>query len=437
MKFPVAFSIGVALLLAGFFAGRLSQLDPADAATPDAAMERSVATTDTASEAEAEAAGAVQEAEQAAGGGVKEPASQARLNPEDAQSFRDIRLGLLTATAEEMPAWFARLREMPAGEERDQVMAELFEQWGRVDPITALFTAADFETPGQRELAFTAAFRGYAEVDPEGALRYVSDHESQLTRRESSGLTVQALRGLAVASLPAAFASAAALEPGTLTRQAEQQLLETLAEEMVAQGRTEAAAMLIAQLPEGQQAEAWRELGEALGRADPENGLEFLARQAEQQGESFPLAQTQAELVRSWAGEDPAAAAAFLDASPDLLASQPNLVAALVREWSRYDLEASGEWLNAMEPSEAVDRAVGMYAMRAASEDPAAAMDWAQSVDSNRTRGWVERRVASMWYRQDPQGFETYLASADRPAEEIDRLRRAAEQDRGPPWWMR
>ncbi len=178
------------------------------------------------------------------------------------------------------------------------------------------------------------------------------------------------------------------------------------------------------------------ELANNLGRADPQAAIALF--QGEEPGtvkDGFP-AQVVPEFIIGWANEDPAAAATYLSEAPDLMTSQQQLVPIITRQWATYDLDAAGQWLNSMPPSRELDRAVSIYAITAAQESPALAMEWAESAAQSGRGNWAKRRVAQEFYRQDPEGFEQYLASSKLSEEEANRLRReAVDPDAGRRWW--
>ncbi|MDP4694669.1 MAG: hypothetical protein NWS00_08980, partial [Opitutales bacterium] len=67
---------------------------------------------------------------------------------------------------------------------------------------------------------------------------------------------------------------------------------------------------------------------------------------------------------------------------------------------------------------------------RAAQEDPANAMSWAESVTSDRMREHLMGQVAANWKQDDAEGFETYLNTSDFTDEQKEQLLNA-ESDQG------
>ena len=87
-----------------------------------------------------------------------------------------------------------------------------------------------------------------------------------------------------------------------------------------------------------------------------------------------------------------------------------------------------------MPASPELDWAVASYTYRAAHEDPASAMSWAQSVNNERIQRRLVQRVAASWKVDDPQSFELFLEASDYSEEEKEALRAAENSSTG---WSR
>lgn len=86
---------------------------------------------------------------------------------------------------------------------------------------------------------------------------------------------------------------------------------------------------------------------------------------------------------------------------------------AIIREWARYDLAASAEWLNSQPSSPALDRAVMSYTYRAAQEDPGGAMTWAESINNDWMRTRMLQHVAASWKEEDQESFQSYIDNSE------------------------
>src|SRR5690606_29654394 len=88
------------------------------------------------------------------------------------------------------------------------------------------------------------------------------------------------------------------------------------------------------------------------------------------------------------------------------------------------DLNESAAWLNTLPPSPELDRAIASYTYRAAQEDPAGAMGWAESISNDRMRTRMMQQVARSWKIENPQSFEVYLDESEFTEDEKEALRR-------------
>ena len=122
---------------------------------------------------------------------------------------------------------------------------------------------------------------------------------------------------------------------------------------------------------------------------------------------------------------DPAAAAAWLDNSDFEENTLSQASSAIIREWTRYDMAASAEWLNTQPASPALDRAVISYTYQAAQEDPANAITWAESIENDSMRNRMMQHVAGNWKAEDPEAFQTYLDSSEFDEKQLERLQNA------------
>ena len=135
------------------------------------------------------------------------------------------------------------------------------------------------------------------------------------------------------------------------------------------------------------------------------------------------------ELLGEWAESNPAAAAAWLGQLADDDPAIAQASSAIIREWTRYDLNSSAEWLNSLPASPELDRAIISYTFRAAEEDPAAAMTWAESIENDRRRTWMMERVAATWKTKDAGAFTQYLDNSELTEAQRKKLEEAQNRD--------
>jgi len=141
---------------------------------------------------------------------------------------------------------------------------------------------------------------------------------------------------------------------------------------------------------------------------DPEGAAAYV----ESLGEDVPSS-IKTRLLGEWAENDPEAAAAWLSAREFDEETLSRASTAIIREWTRYDMAASAEWLNSQPSSPALDRAVMSYTYRAAQEDPANAMTWAESIGNDWMRTRMMQHVAGSWKNEDPESFQSYIDKSE------------------------
>jgi hypothetical protein len=276
------------------------------------------------------------------------------------------------------------------GSHRDteRAKAAILEVWGKNDPIAALMWAQTTlvnEPTNLRNSQMRAIFRGYAETNPQ-----------------------------------AAFQSAQAMKEDTrAAARLKTTLMEEVIEAQVRSGDLANAKLTIELLEDGDiKSRLLGELVNEWASFDPANAATYVNKLGED-----ATTRIKTTLVSEWAESDPVAAAAWLN---QLTEDDPAIARAaseIIREWTRYDLNASAEWLNSLPASPELDRAIASYTQRAAQEDPATAMTWAESVSNDWMRSRLMENVAGNWKSEDPAGFEQYLESSDFSVEEKEILK--------------
>ncbi|MGB1127643.1 MAG: hypothetical protein ACPG3X_04655 [Opitutales bacterium] len=207
--------------------------------------------------------------------------------------------------------------------------------------------------------------------------------------------------------------------------------LEAIIEQQIQDGGLLAAKLQVELLEEGPRKHALLTvLIDQWAAYDPEAAAAYVASLGENAS-----SQVKAALLGEWAENDPEAAAAWLSAREVEEETLSRASTAIIRQWTRYDMAASAQWLNAQPDSPALDRAVMSYTYRAAQEDPAKAMTWAESIDNKWMRERMMQHVAGSWKADDPEAFKSYLDVSNLNDEEKKRLSEAEELHGGRRWW--
>jgi hypothetical protein len=162
----------------------------------------------------------------------------------------------------------------------------------------------------------------------------------------------------------------------------------------------EATTALLGSMPEGERQALIDSAGWGLMRSDPKKGAEFLMETASTE----KLAERYATVMNAWGDRDP---------------------------------NAAGEWLNQQPPSPTQDGARANFARNVARRDPEAALAWAQTVTDSRQRADAIRDVYRQWVRRDSGAAEAGLASSGLDAQQMEEIRKAAQQQPSGPGGFR
>ncbi len=114
-------------------------------------------------------------------------------------------------------------------------------------------------------------------------------------------------------------------------------------------------------------------------------------------------------VIRQWASEEPLAAAAWLDSSPD---KTPAAVAAVVGGYTKLDPEAAFDWL--MDQSTGAQRQSASMIVRAiAAKSPEAARRLIERIDDREARQIAGSQLMSTWVETNPRAAVRAIARMD------------------------
>ncbi|MBC2596036.1 hypothetical protein H5P28_17350 [Ruficoccus amylovorans] len=357
-------------------------------------------------------------------------------NPGSRLARQQLSLMIQSLGADEISGALAMIEEMPAGSNRDRLLAELVGQWATYDPQAAIVYAQSLPSMQLSNFALNEALQGWARVDPQNALAWWSSDANTVSGREGNRQLDSILRGYSELDPFGAFQYVSAMSEDSVEgRRLKNRAIETVVDSMLEQGRLTDALAWTSQLPAGEtQTAALSEILEDWTRYDPDAASAYLETLSGRDDYS----ELRNSMLRSWTRSDPASVADYISGMDAEDPDVGRLTTMLVAEWGRYDLAAAGEWLNSQPANEETDRAVAMFTFQAASEDPAGAMTWAESITSDQMKGRLMNRVASEWKAQDPEAFAEYLKSADIPdtlKAELENVQPSGSNRRGGFFW--
>jgi len=336
-------------------------------------------------------------------------------------------LEAMTYNSEQLETALGQVMEMPASRQRDQIIYEMLARWGALDPQKALAFAENIQSLEMRNRGMGEVLEGWAMADPASALNWLDTNGMQLSARVYGDYLEDIIEGYAQNNAASAFQYVMNLpEDISSDRRIKQGALREVIDAMVEQNQISQALDLTLTMEESDMRNrALSEIVDEWAERDPLAAKAFI--------ESMPddpaYADMQRSLLSEWAEDDPVAAAEWLSSLDPETSDQARLATSLVANWTRYDMEAAANWLNSLPASPELDRAVGIYSMRAAQDDPEIALGWAKSVNDDRQRERLESRILPLLREQDTEAFEAYLTDSSYSDEQKQQLRDAEIRD--------
>lgn len=330
-------------------------------------------------------------------------------------------------------ALLAEAFALPASDyRRARMIRSLLSQLAETAPRDALAMAGEIGSLRETERARVAILEVWAGKDPVAALAWAEVELANEPLRTQSSQLIAIYRGYAENNPKAAFAAALAMPTENRGQERIQNYaLEEVIEQQIENGGLIDAKLQIELMEDGSTKDSLlSELVDEWASFDPEGAAAYVDSLGDEVHGSV-----KARLLGEWAENDPAAAAAWLSAREVDERTLGHASTAIIRQWTRYDMAASAEWLNSQPSSPELDRAVMSYTYRAAQEDPASAMTWAESISHDRMRGRMMQHVAENWKNEDPDSFQSYIDSAELSEEQKKELQEAEALHGGRRWW--
>lgn len=151
---------------------------------------------------------------------------------------------------------------------------------------------------------------------------------------------------------------------------------------------------------------ALEEITENLAKSDPENAADFALVQF---GENVPFKAARS-IAEQLSKQDPDSALAFAENIANDKTRQYT-VAEIIDEWAKNDPVEAGAYLNDMALSPEWDVPIAAFARRAFDQDPATAMDWAQSISGKEMRAGTMAYLYRNWMKSDRPSADEWLKS--------------------------
>ncbi|MEZ5325391.1 MAG: hypothetical protein R3F19_10035 [Verrucomicrobiales bacterium] len=313
-------------------------------------------------------------------------------------------------TPENVEAALEALSEAPQGFEMWQKMALFAGAWGKIDGPAALEYAKELPGPG-RMFGSASALSGWAAVDPDAAIAWADENQSD--GRESIMAKAGILRGLTISDPARATEYLQSLPADT---EGLDQLVSTVANEQMKQGMSAATTWATSLSTDALKQDAFEQLGNEYARQDPVKAASWIEAFADQPYTSKAVE----EVADEWAEVDPGAAVDWAARLPE--ATQATAMESAFQEWEESDAESASAYLQGMESSPTKDAAIAGFVSDLGKEQPAAAIEWANTIENEATRTEALTDVASDWFKADPEAAGAWIETSGLPVESVQKI---------------
>lgn len=313
-------------------------------------------------------------------------------------------------TPENIDEALAALREAPQGWEMWQKMGLFVGAWGKLDGPAALEYAKEMQGPG-RMFGSAAALSGWASKDPDAAIAWADENQSE--GRESVMAKAGILRGLAISDPIRATEYLQQLPENTPGME---QLVGTVANEQMKQGMSTATAWAASLSTDALKEQAFEQLGNEYARQDPVKAASWI----ESYADKAYAEEAVEEVADEWAEIDPGAAVDWASKLPG--DAQATAMESAFQEWEESDAEGASAYLLNMESSPAKDAAIAGFVSDLGKDEPAAAIEWANTIENEATRTEALTDVAKDWYREDAEAAGAWIETSGLPVEAVKEI---------------
>jgi hypothetical protein len=301
----------------------------------------------------------------------------------------------------------------------------LLGQWAETDGRAAMAYAQEKLDKGSMfNMGVTSSVLGtWARRDPEAVWKWFATEQPDDGSDRTRMMAVSAVfAGLAANNLESALARA-----GTLDEQSRGMALSGIASGMADDASRRRLIERTASLPPEQQAQIRQSLLGQWSMSNPDEAVAWI--RSLPADEQKPLRDSAGMRIMN---VKPALGAEVMLEGADEK-DKPHLYDQVAMQWAQMDARAAGEWLTKQPQGPELDGARATYARVVASRDPAAAMDWARSVQDEKRRAESVTSVYQMWRVKDPTAAEAALAATGLPPDQVKQIREApSPQPTGP-----
>ena len=193
-------------------------------------------------------------------------------------------------------------------------------------------------------------------------------------------------------------------------------LVDTVANEQMKQGIGTATTWAANLSTDKLKKQAFEQLGDEYARQDPVKAAGWIEDYA---GEAYSIEAVE-EVADEWAEIDPGAAVDWASRLPE--ATQATAMESAFQEWEEADAEGASAYLQNMESSPAKDAAISGFVSDLGKDEPAMAIEWAQTIENEATRTDALTDVGRDWYREDPDAASNWIETSGLPVESVEKI---------------
>lgn len=293
----------------------------------------------------------------------------------------------------------------------------LLGQWAETDGRAAMTYAQEkLEKGSMFDTAVTSSVvASWARRDPEAVWKWLETENKNDPHDRIRGMAVTSIfADMAVNNLDSALARV-----GALDEQSRAMALNGIASSASDDASRGRLLERTASLPPEQRAQVRQKVSRQWAMNDPDGALAWIR--------SLPAEEQKP--VRESAGQmmlmmKPALGAEVLLEGADEK-NKPRLYEEVASLWAQQDARAAGEWLTKQPQGPELDRARRSFARVVAQLDPAAAMDWARSVQNEKQRTESVGQIYLQWHAKDAAAADAALGASGLPLDKVKQLREA------------
>ena len=283
------------------------------------------------------------------------------------------------------------MADVPDASARALLYKYILSHWAESEPRNAL-EFADKELPDQHRLAVSeGVLAAWAARDPESVFGW---HQKSgiAPAPVRDSLMAAVFKNLASRDLPKAFLYLENVGSLNERAQALRGILDTV---QTPQDRDQILRVIAGARDAEIRTQARRAVVETWARQDPAGAAAWVD-QAEPAWERPRLMDS---LGLMWLQSDPAAAAAWWIAREP----GPDTLVKIINVWSQEDPNAAGKWLSTQPAGPQSDTARMTFARQVADLDPESALTWAATVSDETMRRATSGHILQSWRAREPQ----------------------------------